>query len=262
MVAPIQKSTQDYDIFESHEQNRLLGNASPRRDLLLSLRQHGFKPAFPILCTKLPNGKLKIHDGHNRFITAVHLGLPIEYKIHDAEDLLSPTEISGTQKSWSIGEYSNAWAHDPNKPDFAEVEAFHRDTGISVNAAYSLFAGEVCGSNNYGVRVKNGSYKIKNRDIPYRVARLVGALALHCNFATHIYLVGALSKVIHIEGIDLNRLVERIHRHPELLGKQRTCEQYIDMLELIYNRNTKLEKLYFRAGVDKAMQARRICKTK
>jgi len=259
VTTPVQKTTRNYAMFEVNNENRLLTNSTgptPRRDLVLSMRERGFVKSCPIVCIRSPKNKMMIHDGHNRLIAAAHLNIPVEYICYEEGDVLPPTEFSATQKQWSMMDYATAFSHDITKPDYIEVLKYHRDTGIPINDCYSLFGGESAGSNNQSRKMKLGLFTIKDRNSPEMVKCIVHAINRHCDYGSSHNFVVAIGKVIHIEGFSLEKMVERIHTHSELIKKCRTHEDYIELLDLIYNRHSKIEKLYFRIGVEKAMKSR------
>lgn len=261
MNAPTQKTTRNYAMFEVNNENRLLTGPTgpiPRRNLVLSMQKYGFIKSCPIVCRRSAKNKLVIHDGHNRLIAAAHLNIPVEYICYEDDEVLQPTEFSATQKQWGMADYTTAFSHDSDKPDYIEVLNYHRETGIPLNDCYSLFVGESAGSNNQSHKVKVGLFTIKTRVIPEMVKAITSTLNRYCDYGSSHNMVVAVSKIIHIEGFVLEKMVDRIHKYSELIKKCRTHDEYIDLLDLIYNRNTKVEKLYFRIGVEKAMKSRSI----
>jgi hypothetical protein len=253
------QKTSDYSIFKANEINRVLvdsGEFTVRKDLLMSMKQDGFKPGCAISCTIEDDGKLTIFDGHNRFATARLLGIPIYYFAFPKEMEVSPLDYSRDQKRWTLAQKAQAYAQ--NSADYAEVMTFHETTGIDVGSATSMFYGDIASSGNAAKYVNQGKFKIKDRDNPWRVAAIVRTLGKHCNFSTAKLLVSAVSKSVHAEGFDDAHMIERINRFPELITRCRTTEEYLEMLENIYNRHGKGKRYYLCTEVDKAMHNRKI----
>lgn len=258
MTIALQK-TNDLSIFQMHDTNRLVSGAAgflPRKDLLASMKKHGFRSTQPISCKTLPNGKLEIFDGHNRFVTAKFLGLPVYFLAYPNDLGLSPVEFSKGQKTWSFGDKAKAFAQE--SPDFAEVVQFHEETGINLSSAFAMFNGEVASSSNMAKSINNGAFKIRDREAPMKVALIVKTLNEYCDFSTNKNFVSAISKATFAHGFSVVHMVDRIKRNPELVKQQRSLDDYLAMLELIYNRNTKGERLYLCAEVDKAMKSRTV----
>lgn len=250
--------TLNYDLFEMHSKNRVLVESDgfkPRSDLIASMRQHGFLETGHIICMLQKNGKLLILAGHNRFVTAKHLGLPIWYSAHPANANITPLEESLTIRPWKAKDYSGAHAQD--QADYAEVMSYHRRTGIPNMACFSMYAGQTAASSgNINDVVKSGAFKIKNRDVPFVVGKIFEALTKHCAFGNTSSLVNAISRAYFAEGFDPNRMIEKIKRRPELIKKCRSVSDYEAMLEEIYNYATKAEKFHLRVAIETAMRIR------
>jgi hypothetical protein len=251
------QQTRNLSVFEMDEVNRLTSNADgfvPRKDLLASMKRVGFRETQPISCVKLPNGKLRIFDGHNRFVTARYLGIPVWYLAYPKTYAISPLEYSTGQKQWTLKDKTTALACD--NEEYAEVVAYSEATGIPQGMAFSLFSGYVGNSSAVYKDVGTGGFSIADRQRPRLVAAIVCEMAKHCTFAKTVNSVLAVSKATCAPGFSADKMVERISKHPELLKPCRTADEYLTLLESIYNRNIKSEKYYLKVEVEKAMKAR------
>lgn len=255
----IQQSTKDYKRFVMNQMNRTISDGEagfvPRKDLLESMKRDGFWKVAPVICTEVEGGKLNIVEGHNRFVTARYLGLPIEFIAYPDEVKVSPLQYSKHQKTWSQSDIAKGYSQEGNA-DYAEVMEFHAKTGIPLSCAFSMFHGEVSSSGNASPKVKAGTFKIKDREKPWVVAAITGRIGEYVKFSVSQNLVHAISKAVFAEGFDTGRMMERIAKNPELLRKCRTLDEYIEMLDGIYNRNMKTARYYLKAEIDKAMRAR------
>lgn len=252
--------TTNYALFVMHDQNRVIldhEGFKPRKDLLESMKKTGFLETGHIICTLRADGKLEIVEGHNRFITAKHLGIPVWYSAHPANDAVTPVKHNQTIRTWGVKDF--AGGHSQDNADYAEVMAFHRKTKIPLMACFTLFAGQTAASSsNVNRAMKQGQYKIKNRDLPSEVGTIVLALAKHCDFAASINLVNAISRAVFAKGFDSQRMVERIAKKPELIKRCNKSSDYELMLETLYNHGVKSGRLYLRTEIEKAMRARNI----
>lgn len=251
------QQTSDFSIFEMHEMNRLViggDGFSPRKDLTESMKRDGFRMTQPVRCVKAEGGKLRIFDGHNRFATARHLGIPIWYLAFPKGHAITPLQDSGDMKAWTAVDRAKAYAK--SEADYSEVLAFHEATGIPLMACFSMYVGQISSSGNANAPMKRGEYKIRDREYPWRVAKIVRALGKHCDFSASSGLVAAISKCLWVEEFDENRMLDRIERKPELIKKCRNVVSYIDMLESIYNHGIKSARLYLAVEVERVMRAR------
>ena len=73
-------------------------------------------------------------------------------------------------------------------------------------------------------------------------------------------LVTAISRAYFADGFDVNRMIERIGKKPELIKKCGSVAEYEAMLKAIYNHAVKTERLYLQVEIEKAMRKREIVK--
>ena len=257
----VQQSTTNYDRFVMNRMNRTMPDGKsgilPRKDLVDSMKREGFWRVAPLICTKLADGRLNIVEGHNRFVAARHLGLPVEFLAYDDADKISPLKFSKSQKAWSHTDIAVGYTQEGNA-HYAEVLDFHRLTGIPLSCAFSMFFGDTSSSGASTAKVKAGTFKVKDRSTPWLVASIVEDIGKRVTFATHVNLVHAISKAVFAEGFEPARMREKIARYPEMLRKCRTVDEYIDMLENLYNRHQKGGRYLLRAEIEKAMRARSV----
>lgn len=259
MATVIVKQTSDYSKFEMHEHNRLLlkgGEFTPRKDLIESMKKNGFRPSQPISVVILTKDKYKIFDGHNRFVTGKYLGIPICYQVFPKEFEVTPLEYSQGQKAWSMQDIVSVLS--TTNEDYSEVMAYAKRTGIPVACCFSVFQGESAGSGNAQVRAKNGVFHINDRVRSAQLEQIVNALKAVCDFATTKNFIVAISKLLFVDCFHVPKIIERIQTHPELIKKCRTADDYIELLDLIYNRNKKGERVNLKEEVKKIMRERRL----
>lgn len=248
--------TSDLSIFDMDDTNRVVSGPhgfTPRKDLVLSMKRDGFRPSQPISCSRELGGRLKIFDGHNRFVVARYLGIPVYYMAYPKAHAISPLDYSKGQKVWSLKNKMEAIAN--TNQEYAEVLAFSERTGIPARCCFSMFAGQLAGSNNFRGNSES-EFKIKDRISASKVARVFAEVKKHCPKAASINFVIAVGKAIYAEGFNVDRMVERISKNTELVKPCRSAEDYIDLLEFIYNRNLKVDKLYLKMEIEKAMNLR------
>lgn len=250
-------STTDYSLFRHHQLNRNIGTGRTLKvdkKILNSMKEHGFRTGLHIKCYRDEEGALVIFDGHRRFEHAKLLGICVVYAEYRAEDAVDPLEYSSGQKTWSLRDKCIAYSH--KSEDYQEVMDFHSKTGIPHTMCLSMFFGQSASSGNANAFAAIGEFRIKDRNHPNAVAMVCEVLKAHCDFATEKGLVSAISKAMFAEGFDANHLIKQINRRPELLKKCRTQDEYVDLLELIYNYGNKSNRLFLKVEIEKAMRAR------
>jgi len=207
--------------------------------LRISMLRHGWIPAYPLDVRRLPDGKLEIRDGHHRFEVARNLHIPVKYV--ECKDQASIPELIRTHAPWSLKDYLTSHVRS-GKPAYTLVFEYHKKTGITLSACISLLAGESACSFNYIEKFKEGSFRLGNTIH----AEIVGAIVLCCKthgitFACNIYLVQAISKIAWAKGFDPKVMMNKIASFAEFMTKQPTKQDYVKMLDTIYNRQARIK---------------------
>jgi hypothetical protein len=257
----IQQSTKDYSLFLPNPFNRARlvdGEFQPRKDLIASMKEHGFLKKCPIICTQ-KGSKLEIFDGHNRFATAKYLGIEVHYLVYPDDDRFSVIDENNLKKPWRGEDFIRSYADQGNE-DYIELIEFSEKTGIPRFQAAALFNGDTSG-NNVNDKIRNGTFKIKDRVVPYCVADVVLAIRSLKPKVLKNNLVVALAKCAVVPDFDMRELRERIVKHSFLLEEKRSADDYIMMLEGIYNRGRKGQTYPLSAKVKDAMRQRNVIRS-
>ena len=227
--------TDDYSIFDTHENNR------PIHDdvrLLDSLKKHGFAPSGAIHCRKNGDGKLKIIRGHHRFRYAKMLKIPIYYTVDDTAFDLYELEGSSMQK-WSSMDFLYSRARSGDKV-YKELLAYQRKHNLPLRAAASLFGGESGGSCNKLRQVKTGTFQKGDQDHGNKVIEVINALDKHrLDFNRSGSFVKAVSLTIRIPDLSYTELLHRTSKYGAFLRRRANCQDYLEEIEALYNRNNK-----------------------
>jgi ParB-like nuclease domain len=227
---PKLQSTANHEQFVQSEFNRDLRGLDA---LLKSMRKHGFIAAYPLHCTKGANGKLVIKAGHHRFEAAKTLGIPVYYVV--SEDNASIAETEMTANVWNLNDYVKSYARSGSDSHLSIIE-FSEKTGIKYGQAASLLAGNCADSHNVANKVKDGSYSTKDRLHADKVGSVVIALRdIGVAFANSSNMVGALSSVCWLVEFDAKKFIHRAATNTHLFVKQATKNQYLDLIEKVYN---------------------------
>lgn len=225
--------TTNYALFSFNKINRDIETDRIKE----SMKTRGWLDPYPMHCVKAADGKIEIKGGHHRFQAAVDLGIPVKYVLSD--DNMTLFDIERTTKPWSLRDYivSRCNAQDQ---ECLELMEYSKRTGIPLSAALSMFWGDNAASGNANKILKQGKFYVRDREHPVKVARIVTTM-LEAGFGhgKSNQVVNAISRVVRVPGFDLQRMLQKIQSHPELLRKQPNLQSYLEMLELVYNRHIK-----------------------
>lgn len=237
------QETSNYGRFELLEFNRKVENIKRLEE---SMRIHGWISAYPMHVVKNGNGKLKIKAGHHRFEVARKLGIPVKFVVCDDEADIYELERSTTP--WSVEDYLTSHISS-GFHDYLVVKNYHEYTGIHLAQCISLLAGESASSMNWLKRFKQSSYRLGD---PTH-ATIVGDIIVYCRklsipFATNSIFVQAVSKVVWVDEFDPNVLKNKIRSHRQIMVKQASKKDYVNLLDTVYNyKSTKKIPLAFLA---------------
>lgn len=232
---PTLRETKNYSLFESHPHNR---DISKTKVLEKSFRTFGFDPGLPIRCVRRADGKLIITHGHHRFHVAVKTGQPVWYIVVDRDISLFESEASS--HNWSVRDFTVARARAGERPAEAVLQ-YHQETGIPLNTCISLLGGESAGSSNKTPQLKNGTFKVSpDTTLANRIKEIVHSCKSHgVRFATNVHFLNALSKCLFLSEFDEEVFMSKVASHSGLMDAQRGYSEYLDLIEFIYNRNSK-----------------------
>ena len=229
------RETDQYDRFELHEFNRSIGNT---KNLEESMRKFGWIDAYPMHVEKNGSGKLKIKAGHHRFVVAKKLGIPVKYIICD--DLgATIQELEKSTRLWSMQDYLESYVRN-KRPSYIAIKEYCELTGIGLNNAISMLGGESAGSNNKGKLFKNGVFKISDS----QHAEIVGDIVIYLKrigikFANANLFVQAISRCVWVKEFLPSVFKNKCKTFKALVEKQQNLEGYLQMIDSIYNRQSK-----------------------
>lgn len=251
--AQVLQVTRDYGKFALHTHNRVLvdddGKRLVRKDLVKSMRAEGYRPEEPIMAYANEDGTYTIIDGHNRLMAAQSLGIDVYFIAHkrNGKAEWTPLKSSATKKKWTALEVARAFAHEGNA-DYAELLDYMERTGIKLAQSSSVLFGQSASSGNAAKMVRDGTFVVKNRMNGELLADLVDCASKFIDWGKDERLVSAFSALLFVPGFSPTQMKEKISKYSEFLEKKRDRDGTIEMLDKVYNRNSKFRvELLFEA---------------
>lgn len=223
-----------YEMFVVNPINRKVEKTEA---LEASMKKHGFISAYPLHVIRGEDGKLIIKAGHNRYTAASNLGIPVKYVI--CEDKATIHELEKATTPWSLTDYMESFVR-AGKPDYRELKDFVESTGLRVSQGASLLRGELAGSHNGMDAFKAGDFVVKTRVLADRIKSIIlVAKTYNVPCATNQHFVQALSKMLFVKDFNDDVFMQKIKSHPHLFGKRVTVAEYEQLIEDVYNRQSK-----------------------
>lgn len=229
-VTPKLQSTSNYGLFQQNTFNRDVQSIAK---LVESMKKHGYIAAYPIHCIKDASGKLIIKAGHHRFEAARSLGLAVLYIV--CEDAATVSELERATRPWSVADYVMSHARS-GLVDFISLIDFSERTGIGFSQAAAMLSGGSAHSHHCGAKLKSGEFRIKNTEHAEKVGRVVTSLrSMQIQVKNIAAFVGALSMCIWLDEFDVDVFLSRVACNPGMFIKQADRDQYLELIERIYN---------------------------
>lgn len=227
----------NYEKFELTPINRLVQKT---KNLELSMQKYGWLDAYPAHVVRNGNGKLQIKAGHHRFDVAKKLGIPIKYV--ECQDDASIHELEGASRKWTAEDYLDSFVRMGNSA-YITVQDYRERTGIGLRCCISLLAGYSAGSfGGLSEKFAKGTYRIGNLSH----ARVVETIVAQSRVSGFPYwknagFVTAVSKISYAEGFSSEVMKDKIKTFAHFMKKQAGTQDYLEMLDSIYNRQSKIK---------------------
>lgn len=230
------EETNNYSKFELHEFNRdPKHNTKKFRALVESMRKHGWIDAYPMHCVRNGSNKLKIKAGHNRFDAAQMLGIPVKYIV--CEDKSSLNELENSHNQWGVFDHLCGYSRQ-GISDYRKLKDFYTKYNIPICVSATLLAGKAATESGWHMdKFKKGEFKVGNPTHAYNVGDMVSFCEdLGIAFCRNSRFVMALSRVLLVDGVEIEELKKKIKNHIYFMEKQPDMAGYVRMLERVYNR--------------------------
>jgi hypothetical protein len=225
----------NYSKFTMTDFNR---DAGKTKELEASFREHGWIDACPLHVVRDGEGKLRIKQGHHRFIAAQKIGIPVKYV--ECNDKATIHQLEKTSKRWNMEDFLASHCR-VGEQEYIKVRDYCDESGITLQAAISMLGGHSAGSGNFTEEFKCGGYKIKEDSVhAYVVQNIVLHMKKHkVAFYNNNLLVQAISKVVWLPEFDVLQFKSKIKAFHSFMEKQASLDKYLDMVEDIYNRQSR-----------------------
>jgi hypothetical protein len=234
-INPMQ-STKDYSIFKEFSSNRELDQKHVNR-LVRAISQRNLLNVNPIVV----DNHMRVIDGQHRLAAAQILEVEIYY-IMENIDRKDISMLNSNQKNWNAMDYINFYT-------IEKVSSFIQFSSLINNYPEMAVSALLILSNSEGrrniVQLKDGYLDVLNIEHAKEVSDLCKDLnrKFQYQFVFDSRFPLALSLAVNTENFDFNKLVEKLEASPRDFVPCHTKEQYLEMIEEIYNRNLSKNKI-------------------
>ena len=249
--------TSDYSLFVFKKGNRPV-NARVA-SLARAIKGNNELERYPILCSRLPNGKYEIADGQHRFAAAERLGVPVTVIV--SEDQVTIEEIAGAnaqQRAWSLRDWLYSWVARGHS-EYLKLKNYCDQNDIAVSMALEVIGQATAGSGDSIDCFKRGTFKFTDEKFAKLYATVLSGLKAYLNVKASRF-GRALIRVLRVKGLDSHRLVRKLIKHKSQFVTQFAWPDYVRLFEKIYNYKAKPDDLFYFASEVERVERERMSK--
>lgn len=230
------ESTTDYSIFKEFSSNREIDEKHVKQ-LMVAIAAKNLLHVNPIVVDE----QMRVVDGQHRLAAAEKLGLPIYY-IKDNIDRSDISMLNSNQKNWTAMDYINFYTIEKNPSFITLTNLINHYPDMAVSALLVL-------SNSEGKRnlkdLKSGSLDVLNAAHCEKVCEFCEILnrKFQNDFVFYSRFPLAISTAMKAEQWEAETFIRHIEASPRSFVRCHTKEQYLEMIEEIYNRSLSTRKI-------------------
>lgn len=240
------KKTKDYEMFKFRADNRAIIPSHVNK-LKISIQNRNLLEYRPIEV----NSDMEVIDGQHRLTAAKALGLEIYYVVR--HDLIDGDIITynAFAKSWGLEDFFKHFLIH-KKPEYLKLQQFMIRENMSLRIALNLIAGR---TKDAIQKFKNGLFVCNNEiieghlEICWETIRYIQKSLGYSNFVTTAKFWKALLVLTKHPFFDRDKWKHNLVYKVETFGPRATFEDYLKMLQLIYNWKNA-QKISLRGGQD------------
>jgi hypothetical protein len=232
-TAPKIKRTTNYKLFKFIDGNRPV--EARVNKLIEEMKRKPKMHLLPAIVSKNCDGRYFVEDGQNRIESAKTLKLPIYYIVNkDPQSIEEIARANSVQRPWSMRDYLCSHVALGN-PDYITLQNFELRYKLPLTICIELLGNPAAGCSQIE-RFKLGSFIASQQEFAGRVA--ITLHHVHQFLTSHLDrgLVGAISKIMRFcPRFDPDRFIHKLSKRPQKMVKCAGWQQYIEIIEAIYN---------------------------
>ena len=222
--------TKDYDIFISPAHQRDI-NDSGVKDVMDSIKEHGFISAISVRPSIEFKGKLESYDGQHTVEACKRLNVEVVFNEFKDVDNRAMISLNGKSRKWKLTDYLKFGVTDRIE-DYAFINRVYLDESIPLTALIMMYGGSYANKPFKELKWKALTTErgdmildyIKDFEKTYNIK--------HSRYARFIWGFG---KVVDSGFYDHKRMMRQLSKCSQLLTKQGDPKGYTENIEMVYN---------------------------
>lgn len=221
--------TKDYNLFKFREDNRPLVD-SHVRELMDSMRKNGWIQGSYVVV----NEKYEVIDGQHRLMGGMELGLPIIFTIEKHTGFDTIQKLNMKQKNWTKYNQIDGMVKLKNQ-NYITLNEYMKKYPEFKLTEMLMFLGNT--QSNVSKQVfEDGEFEVRSTDIANKwIMDLISLKGYFPKYYNKSMFVRSYLRVIRKEGFLFSEFLHKVQLRPTMLQPCGTVEQYVEMIENIYN---------------------------
>ena len=220
--------TNDYSLFSKLDGNRNINEAHLSR-LKKSIQEESL--CVPIIV----NEKHQIIDGQHRFECWKTLMLSVYYVVVEGYGLKQVQRINANTMNWKLADYAESYCDLGNK-DYCKYKEFKAKYGLGDYESISMLQGDLGSGKNFE-NFRNGLFQVNRWKKACDQAEQIVRISEFYDGYKRRGFVFAILKFFTNKKFEFNRMLRKIKLNPTQLVDCTNTEQYMILLEKMYNYN-------------------------
>lgn len=245
--------TNDYRMFVKDKRNRDVNlDSKKHKELLKSIKDCGYLSQYPIVVFRNSDGEFVIKEGQTRFQISMMLGITFCFVVSKVEVDSYDLENVGPEP-WSQKDIAVNFAS-RGLDNYAELNEFVNRTGIPYGLAAKLLSGN--SSSSIVTQFRTQKFVVTDREYAEVVADLKMHFEAFDKKMTGTHLIKALAAVARVPYFDKSKLLKGMRANPGMLRKYSNRDDFLTMLEELYNYRNRSESVPLKVDALNALNAR------
>lgn len=219
-------TTTDYFLFKSLSGNREVNELHKKR-LMESIENNYL---FTII---IVNENYEIIDGQHRFECIAELELPLNYIVCNGYGLKEVQVLNANNKTWTSDDYMHGYI-DLGYEAYEQYRDFKNKYKLNHSVAMSILAVSDSGGSTINI-FKNGDFKVKDMKYSIEFAEKISKIGQYYDGVFRRVFVASMRKIMNNPVFDFNVFMNKLKLQPTSLKDCTNVENYIIMIENIYN---------------------------
>lgn len=233
-------STKDYNKFKFRKDNRTISEAHVRT-LSQKMKEKGWIAGSYAVINE--NGE--IIDGQHRITAAIKANVPVFYTIERKTSFENIQDLNQGQKNWTKSDHIHGWVIKENE-NYITLDRYCKKYPEFKLTEMLMFLGNTSTSITKQ-EFENGDFKVKSLTVANEFISNFQKLEPYFGKGyTKSTFVRGMLRVMRKEVFNFDEFLHKVSVRPGMIHMCGTVDQYVDMIETIYNYNRRGGKVNLR----------------